>query len=83
MHHLESYKNPKLKRVGRVVLYEVMLYPVVKGKAESEMRLYGHVQTISAIRASKLFSGKLQESISESHSVMSNPLQSHGEYWSG
>ena len=47
------------------------------------MKLYGHVQTISATRASKLFSGKLQESISESHSVMSNPLQPHGEYWSG
>ena len=62
------------------MLYEVVLYPVVKGKAESEMKLYGHVQTISDTRASKLFSGKLQESINESHSVMSNSLQPHGFY---
>ena len=64
-----------------------------KGKAESEMKLYGHVQTISATRASKLFSGTLQESISESHSVLSNSLRprwtiqsmefSRPEYWSG
>ena len=60
------------------MLYEVVLYPVVKGKAESEMKLYGHVQTISDTRASKLFSGKLQESINESHSVMSDSLQFQG-----
>ena len=75
------------------MLHEVVLYPVVKGKAESEMKLYGHVQTISATRASKLFSGTLQESISESHSVLSNSLRprwtiqsmefSRPEYWSG
>ena len=62
------------------MLYEVVLYPVVKGKAESEMKLYGHVQTISDTRASKLFSGKLQESINESHSVMSNSLRPCGLY---
>ena len=62
------------------MLYKVVLYPVVKGKAESEMKLYGHVQTISATRASKLFSGTLQESISESHSVMSNSLRPRGLY---
>ena len=75
------------------MLHEVVLYPVVKGKAESEIKLYGHVQTISATRASKLFSGTLQESISESHSVLSNSLRprwtiqsmefSRPEYWSG
>ena len=62
------------------MLYEVVLYPVVKGKAESEMKLYRHVQTISDTRASKLFSGKLQESINESHSVMSNSLRPCGLY---
>ena len=83
MHHLESYKNPKLKSSRSSCVIQSCVISSGKGKAESEMKLYGHVQTISATRASKLFSGKLQESISESHSVMSNPLQPHGEYWSG
>ena len=62
LHHLESYKNPKQKSSRSFELCYLNV-PVLKEKAESEMKLYGHVQIISAIRASKLFSGKFQESL--------------------
>lgn len=62
LYHLESYKHPKWKS-SRSFEFCYLNASVLKGKAESEMKLYRHVHVISATRANKSFSEKLQESL--------------------
>lgn len=92
-YHLESYKNQGRKAVGHLS-FVIWMFQCTKEKQKVQMKFSGHVRIISATRASKFFSGKLQESPTICNSTLPKFMQGRmvrvkvfhnslaiGQYW--
>lgn len=55
--------------------FVIWMFQCIKEKQKVQMKLSGHVQIISATRASKFFSGKLQESPTICNSTLPEFIQ--------